>query len=594
MNPTKYIILITTILTCNRFIVAQNSNLTNSDSSCWFDSTIQALSHADKLNTQLNAGDYDKKSIPRLYIKLNEKIRNNYENVKKFSRDEKIEDDVSVQNFHFMTANAIDPIEDETNQKDSDEFFTKILNCFVNDSEQYKKLRILFDNKISSVLEKALNSVLAPKATQNAKSEVEKLKDSQRTDSKIYVIYKRKFLNSILKNLAIDRSYILGKIQDSSWTAFDHYLGLGGINPDFLPELSQKYAKKNAIASQLKDEINEYLKEKRDQLDKVKKDVAVNKIVIDDYQVIKSLGNKTSTFYPVAQAKYICEETIKNVLLQYSKSELQKAFNVKDGTFFKQPEVSKYLEKISKLSDAIVLVADQTSKCTECDTEKNEKEKNSILKINIPNNKKTLDYCIDCYFNGKEASSGTVNIEPSECLTCKKNTKHEKQILISKSPEVLILQLVRFELDGSGAIKKNASPITFDMDLKLDQFFSDELKTKLKDFKYKLVSFVVHSGNRSNGHYWAYGKDLNGDWFRYDDMQPEVPNVNDCINRILNEGIDVTHWDHQGTPYILIYELVSPKEELKQDVINLKSRLNELKTKLQTLHGKLRMLKGKL
>ncbi|MFH1254726.1 MAG: hypothetical protein V1646_04840 [bacterium] len=587
-------ILISTILTCDQFIVAQNSNLTNEDNSCWFDSTIQALSSSGKLNTQLNADDYDKKSIPRLYIKLNEKMRNNYESVKKFSRDEKIEDDITIKDFHFMTAKAIDPSESKTSQKDSDEFFIKILNCFVNDSEQYKKLRNLFDDRISSVLEKALYSVLSPKAIQNAKDEVEKLKDSQRTDSKIYVIYKQKFLKSILKNLAIDKSYILGKIQENSWTVFDHYLGLGGINPNFLPELSQKYAKKNVIGSQLKDEINEYLKEKSAQLNKAKKDVEVNKIVIEDYQLINRSGNKTSRFTPVANAKYICEETIKNVLLQHSKRELQKVFNVKSGTFFKQSEVSKYLEKISKMSDAMALVANQTSKCTECGTEKNKKEKDSILKINIPNDKNTLDYCIDCYFNEKEASSGTVNIETSECLKCGKNTKHEKQILISKSPEVLILQLVRFKLDDSGATKKNESPITFDMDLKLDQFFSDQLKPKLQNLKYKLVSFVVHSGSRNSGHYWAYGKDLNGDWFRYDDMQPKVPNVNDHISKILNEGIDVTHWDHEGTPYILIYELVSPQEELKQDVINLKSRLNELKTKLQVLSGKLGILKGKL
>lgn len=176
------------------------------------------------------------------------------------------------------------------------------------------------------------------------------------------------------------------------------------------------------------------------------------------------------------------------------------------------------------------------------------------------------------------------------CSKCKQNTPHTKKNLIIKAPEVLILPLVRFNDDRT----KNKTPISFEMELKLNNFFSTQLKNEMKNFKYKLVSFVVHDGELDGGHYWAYGKNSDGDWFRYDDMEPGVPNVNDCINQILDSGIDVTHKDKAGTPYVLIYERVSFEEDFKQNLTSMKTRLKELKTKLQALQGKLDALKGKL
>jgi hypothetical protein len=99
----------------------------------------------------------------------------------------------------------------------------------------------------------------------------------------------------------------------------------------------------------------------------------------------------------------------------------------------------------------------------------------------------------------------------------------------------------------------------------------------------------VHSGTLDFGHYWTYGKDSSGHWYKYDDMQTAVPDVTNSINNILSSGLDGS-----GTPYILLYKLVSPNEQLQQNLTQLKSSVQELKNKLQAVHGKLEKLKEKL
>jgi hypothetical protein len=113
---------------------------------------------------------------------------------------------------------------------------------------------------------------------------------------------------------------------------------------------------------------------------------------------------------------------------------------------------------------------------------------------------------------------------------------------------------------------------------------------ELSGYKYKLISFIVREGDLDSGYYWTYGKDSFGRWYKYDDkLNQNVPDVTNSINNILSSGKD-----ESATPYIFIYKLSSPEDQLKDKLVDLKLSLQELKAKLQALQGKLGALKGKL
>jgi hypothetical protein len=132
----------------------------------------------------------------------------------------------------------------------------------------------------------------------------------------------------------------------------------------------------------------------------------------------------------------------------------------------------------------------------------------------------------------------------------------------------------------------------------LDENITNKLKEK--QIPYNLFAIVCHGGGTGGGHYWAYGKDSSGNWYKYNDSYVTEINQSE-LTSIVNQT------NEKGTPYILFYELddtsrselgkldlLGQKTPLQQKLTQLKSSLQELKTKLQTLQGKLVELQGKL
>ena len=50
-------------------------------------------------------------------------------------------------------------------------------------------------------------------------------------------------------------------------------------------------------------------------------------------------------------------------------------------------------------------------------------------------------------------------------------------------------------------------------------------------YKYNLYAVSQHSGGLGGGHYWAYGKNNNNNWYKFDDTNVSGPcNPDDIIN----------------------------------------------------------------
>ncbi|XP_002972625.2 ubiquitin carboxyl-terminal hydrolase 25 [Selaginella moellendorffii] len=118
---------------------------------------------------------------------------------------------------------------------------------------------------------------------------------------------------------------------------------------------------------------------------------------------------------------------------------------------------------------------------------------------------KTLKEAI-CNFFQPEVLDGN---NKYQCEKCKKLSVARKQLSIYQSPNVLVIQLKRFENFLGGKIDAH---VEFEEELKLRSHMSKNSPDVHPD--YSLYAVVVHSGfSQYGGHYYAYVKDPRGQWY---------------------------------------------------------------------------------
>ena len=252
------------------------------------------------------------------------------------------------------------------------------------------------------------------------------------------------------------------------------------------------------------------------------------------------------------QFKKICED-IKNKSSAYSPDEFKMVFGKKHDMFlgYRQHDTQEFcrilLEDMNSELNEVENPAPYKELTTvgknkkECDTEFDEvfrKRENSLIMqsfygqiINIFRCKcgfetysfqKILDLplllpektgslkltdLLDEYFKGENIQFGT------KCEKCNKKTEHEKEIKISQPPNILILSLQR---TNGRTQKKNDSPISFPEELNISKYIDNECGHKNEN-NYSLYGIGNHHGSLNFGHYYAYIKLNDKDWYQYND-----------------------------------------------------------------------------
>lgn len=142
------------------------------------------------------------------------------------------------------------------------------------------------------------------------------------------------------------------------------------------------------------------------------------------------------------------------------------------------------------------------------------------------------------------------------CPRCQNEVCAENRTLIDRLPDVLILQLERFEYDQSavsysyysnyssyGARRKINTTIGFPITgLEMKPWLHDASREQGEDCVYDLVSICNHSGTSSGGHYYCYAKDEN-------DGAPRWKEYNDSSVMDIDETMLV-----RSTAYVLFYQ----------------------------------------
>lgn len=113
-----------------------------------------------------------------------------------------------------------------------------------------------------------------------------------------------------------------------------------------------------------------------------------------------------------------------------------------------------------------------------------------------------------------------------KCDNCKKLVAARKQMSIRQAPNVLVIQLKRFESVFGGKIDK---AIAFEEVLVLSSFMckaNQDLRPE-----YKLFGTIVHSGySQESGHYYAYIKDAMGRWYCCNDSIVSVSTLQEVLS----------------------------------------------------------------
>ena len=134
-----------------------------------------------------------------------------------------------------------------------------------------------------------------------------------------------------------------------------------------------------------------------------------------------------------------------------------------------------------------------------------------MFDLPLPNKKSiTLYDCFDLYTEGEllDGDNQYMNDKTKKLIDAR------KKIQVWKFPEILIISLKRFSINGMRLTKRNdLVDIPID-DLDLSPYCVGYTKNKSK---YSLFGICNHSGGLGGGHYYAFCKNPNGYWYNYND-----------------------------------------------------------------------------
>ncbi|KAJ4874085.1 Ubiquitin carboxyl-terminal hydrolase 25 [Raphanus sativus] len=143
------------------------------------------------------------------------------------------------------------------------------------------------------------------------------------------------------------------------------------------------------------------------------------------------------------------------------------------------------------------------------------------------------------------------------CESCKKLVTARKQMSVLQAPNILVVQLKRFEGIFGGKIDK---AITFSEILVLSSFMSKASKDPQPE--YKLFGIIVHSGfSPESGHYYAYVKDSLGRWYCCNDSFVSLS----TLQKVLSEKAYILFFSRSNQRTASAKTLVIPNGTTSRD-----------------------------
>uniref|UniRef100_A0A1B6D2S0 Ubiquitin carboxyl-terminal hydrolase n=1 Tax=Clastoptera arizonana TaxID=38151 RepID=A0A1B6D2S0_9HEMI len=188
----------------------------------------------------------------------------------------------------------------------------------------------------------------------------------------------------------------------------------------------------------------------------------------------------------------------------------------------------------------------------------------------------SVDDALESYFSRERLGEGS---EAYKCDQCHKRVAATKKFSIERPPNVLCVQLKRFEILGG----KNCKHVSLSRSLDLTKYCHKDSLIEGQQYHYKLVSLISHIGTSANcGHYTAVGHTSEGRYYHFDDT----------LVRYISE----TTLTSTSNAYVIMYEMVpqptiTNKRNATLQSINMNGRENTLEKPANTFQNTASTLK---
>ncbi|KAI3809659.1 hypothetical protein L1987_19256 [Smallanthus sonchifolius] len=160
-------------------------------------------------------------------------------------------------------------------------------------------------------------------------------------------------------------------------------------------------------------------------------------------------------------------------------------------------------------------------KCLACGNESNKVDEIMDISIDVLNSS-SIREAFQKFFQPETLDGNN----KYKCESCKKLVAARKQMSILQTPNILVIQLKRFEGIYGRKIDK---AITFEEMLVLSSFMCKTSQDPHPE--YKLFATIVHSGcSPDSGHYYAYIKDAIGRWYCCNDSYVSVSSLEEVFS----------------------------------------------------------------
>ncbi|XP_015581087.2 ubiquitin carboxyl-terminal hydrolase 25 isoform X1 [Ricinus communis] len=166
-------------------------------------------------------------------------------------------------------------------------------------------------------------------------------------------------------------------------------------------------------------------------------------------------------------------------------------------------------------------------KCLSCHSESNKVDEIMDISLDVLHSN-SLREAMQKFFQPEILDGNNkYRCERDLCLfSCKKLVAARKQMSILQAPNILVIQLKRFEGIFGGKIDK---AIAFEEVLVLSSFMCKGSQDPRPE--YNLFGTIVHSGySPESGHYYAYIKDATGRWYCCNDSYVTLSTMQDVLS----------------------------------------------------------------
>jgi len=199
-----------------------------------------------------------------------------------------------------------------------------------------------------------------------------------------------------------------------------------------------------------------------------------------------------------------------------------------------------------------------TIKCTKCGKIKSIPATSLMLGLPVKGKRSILD--------GLESFIKVEKLQDDNaysCAICNEKVTAEKQEKLKVLPNILIIQLKRFDLlYGANNMKLNTY-CEFPYELNLKNYM-DTSESYEDYFCYSIKGVIIHTGILNSGHYYSLIKDSSEQtWVKFDDTIIEEYDFNKLASEAF--GNEREESENSRNAYLLVYER---KVQLSKDIIN--------------------------